>query len=51
MYIGDTEYNVGVVIVIILLLISLAANIFLFLRGHQSYSIKYDLYLNYQFFR
>lgn len=51
MYIGDTDYNLSVAIVTFLLLISIIANILLFMRGHNSYSVKYQLYLNSQFFR
>ena len=51
MYIGDTDYNLAVFIVLIFLVLSIIANIFLFLRGHHSYSVKYELYLNSPYFR
>lgn len=41
----------GIVVVLGLLVLSVIFNIFLFSRGHQSYSIKYELFMKDQFFR
>jgi hypothetical protein len=45
------SYNLSVIILFILLLLSLLFNIYLFNRGHESYSIKYHLLFTSAFFR
>lgn len=51
MLVGDTELPIEIAILFLTLLLSLGFNLFLFTRGHQSYSIKYELMLSHKIFR
>jgi len=46
-----SNYGLSLIVLFALLLISLFTNIFLFNRGHESYSIKYHLLFTSPFFR
>lgn len=41
MQIGETELPIEVAILLIIFILSIIFNIFLFIRGHHSYSVKY----------
>lgn len=51
MQIGETDLPIEVSILLIIFILSIVFNIFLFIRGHQSYSIKYEIMLNDRNFR
>jgi hypothetical protein len=51
MQIGETDLPLEAGILLIIFLLSIIFNIFLFIRGHQSYSIKYEIMLNDKNFR
>jgi hypothetical protein len=51
MQVESVSYGAAVVVLFALLLVSLLCNIFLFNRGHESYSIKYELFFKSSFFR
>ena len=51
MQIGETELPIEVAILLIVFILSIIFNIFLFIRGHHSYSVKYQIMLKDKNFR